>query len=113
MTISLVTVADASTLTSCRPAINKVFAYKMESCRRVSPTSYRYRVTVAPMTSTVRGPSTEVPMGPQNGLQQTSVVNCDDVATIPTSALGRHVGYLLPAQEQALSQAFRSAFDPD
>jgi mRNA interferase MazF len=71
------------------------------------------RVTVAPITSTVRGLSTEVPIGPQNGLQQASVVNCDNIVTIPTSALGRHIGYLLPAQEQALSQAIRSAFDLD
>ena len=41
MTISLVTVADASTLTSCRLAINKVFPYKMAELRRVSAASYR------------------------------------------------------------------------
>ncbi|BBX74370.1 type II toxin-antitoxin system PemK/MazF family toxin [Mycobacterium shinjukuense] len=69
------------------------------------------RVTVAPITGTIRGLSTEVIVGPANGLQQTSVISCDNIATIPTSALGRQLGYLLPDQEPALSQAIRAAFD--
>ena len=71
------------------------------------------RVTVAPITSAVRGLSTEVPVGPGNGLEQESVVSCEGIVTIPTSALQRHVGYLFPAQESALSQAIRAAFDLD
>ena len=69
------------------------------------------RVTVAPITSTVRGLSTEVPVGAANGLDHDSVVSCDNIVTVPTSALGRIVGYLLPAQEVALSAAIRAAFD--
>jgi mRNA interferase MazF len=71
------------------------------------------RVTVAPITSTIRGLSTEVLLGPDNGVHHASVVNCDNIVTIPTSALGRHIGYLFPTQEPALSQAIRSAFDLD
>lgn len=69
------------------------------------------RLTVAPITSTIRGLSTEVPVGPENGLAQTSVVSCDNIVTIPTTALGRQVGYLFESQESALSQAIRAAFD--
>lgn len=69
------------------------------------------RVTVAPITSTVRGLSTEVLVGPENGLDQTSVINCDNLVTIPTASVGRHIGYLLPAQESALTQAICAAFD--
>lgn len=69
------------------------------------------RVTVAPITSTVRGLSTEVPIGAANGLDHESVVSCDNIVTVPTSALGRHLGYLLPAQESALAEAIHSAFD--
>lgn len=69
------------------------------------------RVTVAPITSTVRGLSTEVPVGRANGLDLDSVVNCDNVVTVPTSTLGRHIGYLLPAQEVELAEAIRTAFD--
>jgi mRNA interferase MazF len=71
------------------------------------------RVTVAPITATVRGLSTEVVVGTQNGLDQTSVVSCDNITTIPTNAIGRHIGYLLPDQEPVLSQAIRAAFDLD
>ncbi|HYB38860.1 MAG TPA: type II toxin-antitoxin system PemK/MazF family toxin [Mycobacterium sp.] len=71
------------------------------------------RVTVAPITAAVRGLSTEVVVGTQNGLDQTSVVSCDNITTIPTNAIGRHIGYLLPDQEPVLSQAIRAAFDLD
>ena len=71
------------------------------------------RVTVAPITSTVRGLSTEVPVGAANGLDHDSVVSCDNIVTVPTSALGRHLGYLLPTQEAALAEAIRAAFDLD
>lgn len=71
------------------------------------------RVTVAPITSTVRGLSTEVPVGSANGLDQPSVVSCDNIVTVLKSALGRHIGYLLPAQEAALARAIHAAFDLD
>ncbi|HET9875380.1 MAG TPA: type II toxin-antitoxin system PemK/MazF family toxin [Mycobacterium sp.] len=71
------------------------------------------RVTIAPITSTVRGLSTEVSVGTQNGLQQQSAISCDNITTVPAAAIGRHIGYLLPDQEEALSQAIRAAFDLD
>ncbi len=69
------------------------------------------RVTVAPITSTVRGLSTEVPVGPANGLVHPSVVSCDNVVTVPAAALGRQIGRLLPEQEVALTAALHAAFD--
>jgi mRNA interferase MazF len=71
------------------------------------------RVTVAPITSTIRGLSTEVPVGPANGLAHASVVSCDNIVTVPTSTLGPQIGYLLPAQEADLADAIRTAFDLD
>src|ERR1700704_366463 len=71
------------------------------------------RVTVAPITSTIRGLSTEVPVGAANGLDQNSVVSCDNIVTVPTHTLGRQIGYLLPAQERELAAAVRAAFDLD
>jgi mRNA interferase MazF len=71
------------------------------------------RVTVAPITTTIRGLSTEVPVGRANGIAERSVVNCDNIVTIPVMALGRHIGYLLPAQEAALTAAVHAAFDLD
>jgi mRNA interferase MazF len=70
-------------------------------------------VTVAPITTTVRGLSTEVPVGPANGLAGLSVVSCDHVTTIPTGSLGAQIGVLLDHQEQALSGAIEAAFDLD
>lgn len=69
------------------------------------------RVTVAPITGTVRGLSTEVPVGPANGLDHPSVVSCDNIVTVLASTLGRPIGYLLPAQEEQLAEAIRAAFD--
>lgn len=71
------------------------------------------RVTIAPITSTILGLSTEVSVGPANGLDHDSVVSCDNIVTVPTAALGRHLGYLLPTQETELAQAIRAAFDLD
>lgn len=68
-------------------------------------------VTVAPITTTVRGLVTEVPVGTVNGLDQPSVVSCDNVQTIPISDLGRQIGYLLASQEPALAYAVGNAFD--
>ncbi len=71
------------------------------------------RVTVAPITTTVRGLSTEVPVGPGNGLDAHGVVSCDNIVTVPTAALGPQIGSLLPAQEAHLSTAIHAAFDLD
>jgi mRNA interferase MazF len=69
------------------------------------------RVTVAPITSRVRGLTVEVPVGQSNGLDQDSVINCDNIVTIPTSAVGRQIGLLWSEQEPKLSEAVRAAFD--
>jgi mRNA interferase MazF len=67
------------------------------------------RITVAPITSTVRGLSTEVPVGPSNGLDHACVVSCDNVQSIHISELGRRVGYLLDDQEAELAAALVNA----
>jgi len=71
------------------------------------------RVTVAPITSTIRGLSTELPVGPANGLDHPSVISCDNVVTVPVAALGRQIGRLLPEQEALLTAALHAAFDLD
>ena len=71
------------------------------------------RVTVAPITTTVRGLSTEVPVGPINGLDADGVISCDNIVTVPASVLGAQIGVLLIDQEAALTAAIRAAFDLD
>lgn len=69
------------------------------------------RVTVAPITTTIRGLSTEVPVGSANGLDREGVVSCDNILTVPTSTLGARIGYLQPSQEPDLAESIRAAFD--
>jgi len=59
----------------------------------------------------VRGLSTEVPVGPRNGIDHDSVVQCDNIITIKADRLGRTIGYLFPDQEPTLTEAIIRAFD--
>jgi mRNA interferase MazF len=70
-------------------------------------------VTIAPITGTIRGLSTEVPVGARNGLDHDCVVACDHITTIPVHALGEQIGLLLEDQEPDLTQAIHAAFDLD
>jgi mRNA interferase MazF len=70
-------------------------------------------VTVAPITSTVRGITSEVPVGPRNGLDHDSVVSCDNITTVRRSAVGDTIGLLFDDQEPALARAITDAFDLD
>lgn len=70
-------------------------------------------VTVAPITTTIRGLSSEVGVNAANGLAEPSVVSCDNITTIPTDAVGAQIGVLLDYQEPALSDAIMAAFDLD
>jgi mRNA interferase MazF len=74
---------------------------------------YLNTVTVAPITTTIRGLSTEVELGTANGLEDRCIVACDHVTTIPATALGDQVGRLLDHQEPRLTDAIRAAFDLD
>jgi mRNA interferase MazF len=49
-------------------------------------------VTVAPITSTIRGIASEVVLGTEAGLKRPSAVNLDNVATVPRSGLRTYVG---------------------
>jgi mRNA interferase MazF len=74
---------------------------------------YLATVTVAPITTTIRGLSTEVPVGEENGLAGASVVSCDNVTTVPADSLGTQIGVLLDHQEALLTAAIQAAFDLD
>lgn len=71
------------------------------------------RVTVAPITTRVRGLSSEVSVGPRNGLESDGVVSCDNIVTVPSATLGRQIGVLFSEQELELSRAIHAAFDLD
>lgn len=69
------------------------------------------KVTLAPITRTIKGLSSEVPVGPDNGLVHDCVVALDNVVTIPVNLLGRTVGYLGAEQEVQLARAVVLAYD--
>lgn len=68
-------------------------------------------VTVAPITSTVRGITSEIPVGPRNGLDHDSVISCDNITTVRKEAVGDTVGVLFDDQEAELARAISDAFD--
>jgi mRNA interferase MazF len=53
-----------------------------------------HTVTVAAVTSTMRGSPTEVPVGPDEGLEDSSCVNLSNVYTVRQSDLRTFVGSL-------------------
>ena len=70
-------------------------------------------ITVAPITTTIRGLATEVMVGLRNNLDHDCVVHCDSIQTIPRAHLLAPIGFFLPDQEDDLARAIRAAFDLD
>lgn len=70
-------------------------------------------VTVAPITTTIRGIPTEVVIGPECGLKTTSAINLDNLVTVPKAGLRSFVGTVPPAAMEKLREAvlFALGFD--
>lgn len=71
------------------------------------------KVTVAPVTSRIKGLSSEVPLGRRNGLETECAASIDNVVTVSVDHLGRILGYLSQEQEQQLASAIVLAYDLD
>ena len=52
------------------------------------------RVTVAPVSSTVRGVASEVALGSEDGFKQSCAINLHNIVTVPKDGLGRRVAQL-------------------
>lgn len=70
-------------------------------------------VIVVLVTTRLRGLPTEVELGGAHGLTEGSVANCDNLLTIPKSALVPRLGTLGPAELHALDHALRIALALD
>ena len=69
-------------------------------------------VTCAPITRTIRGIRTEVEIGPDQGLPEQCVINCDNVITVPIEDLDvQPVGHLDEIKRAELDRALRFALD--
>ena len=69
------------------------------------------KVICAPVNSTFVGLETQVPVGIEEGLKQTSCVNCDQLVLIEKSRLTNYVGSLPPMKLRALRRALRVGLD--
>jgi len=61
---------------------------------RASIVDHLARVTVAPVTSTIRGVASEVALGTEDGLKQPCAINLHNIVTVPKEGLGRRVAQL-------------------
>jgi mRNA interferase MazF len=61
---------------------------------RDSTLPYLARVTVAPITSTIRGVPSQVVLGTEDGMKQPCAVNLHNLATVEQQRLGRRVARL-------------------
>ena len=68
-------------------------------------------ILVAPVTRTVRGIPTEVPLGPEEGLAMEGVAALDNVLTFPKSMLVRRIGALAAGRIAEPCEALRAAVD--
>jgi len=76
---------------------------------RTSAIPYLSRVTVAPITSTIRGVPSEVMLGPEDGMKQPCVANLHNVMTVNQTALGRVVARLNSLRMQEICGALAFA----
>jgi len=76
---------------------------------RDSAYAVRLSVTVAPVTRRVRGLLAEVPLGPADGLPRPSVVNVDNINTIPKFSVQEYIATLSAAKLQAVEAAIHFA----
>ncbi len=68
-------------------------------------------VIAGPVTSTVRGLSTEVELSEADGVRRACVVNLDNIQLVPRSRLVRRVGRATPHTLRAICAAATAAID--
>lgn len=73
----------------------------------------RALVTVAPLTTRMRGIPVEVKLGPDDGLPKDCVINLDSVVTIRKTRLERRLAVLGPEKLLAAGEALRFALALD
>jgi len=68
-------------------------------------------VICAPVSTKHHGLSTQVPVGPEEGLKHESSIHCDELVSLPKAVLTDFVGQLGPATLRGLEQALMIALD--
>jgi mRNA interferase MazF len=80
---------------------------------RGSAIRYLSRVTVAPITSTIRGVPSEVALGPDDGLRQSCAANLHNVMTVSQQGLGRRLAQLSTQRMRDVCAALNFALGCD
>ena len=80
---------------------------------RDSAISYLSTVTVAPLTSTIRGVPSEVVLGEDDGMRAPCAVNVHNTITVTQDRLGKRVGRLNSARMNEVCAALRFSLGCD
>lgn len=72
---------------------------------------YLEEVTVAPITSTVRGIPSEVSLSQSDGMPRDCAINCDHLQTVPKGKIGSLIATLSKNKIIDVGQAIRFALD--
>lgn len=78
---------------------------------RTSALRYLTYVTIAPITSTIRGIPTEVVLDEDDGMKKRCAVNLDHIITVPRARLGRLVTTLSALRLSAITRAIAFALE--
>lgn len=76
---------------------------------RSAALEYLSRVTVAPITSTIRGVPSEVRLGPDDGMKQECCINLHNLVTVSQDGVGRRLARLGPNRMEAVCAALEFA----
>ncbi|MBI1949690.1 MAG: type II toxin-antitoxin system PemK/MazF family toxin [Deltaproteobacteria bacterium] len=71
------------------------------------------QIVVAPITRTVRGIATEVPLGTEHGLKEPSAAKLDQLQAVHRDRLGRHLGSIDATRKRDVRDALLFALDLD
>jgi mRNA interferase MazF len=70
-------------------------------------------ITIAPITSTIRGIPSEVALTPADGLRAECAANCDNIQTVPKANLGAFITHLSQAKMREVRAAIEFALGFD
>jgi mRNA interferase MazF len=80
---------------------------------RSSAITYLSTVTVAPITSAIRGVPSEVVLNEEDGMKAPCAVNLHNAVTVSQDRLGKRVAQLAPRRMSAICAALRFALGCD
>jgi mRNA-degrading endonuclease toxin of MazEF toxin-antitoxin module len=70
---------------------------------------YLNKFVAVEVTTTIRRIAVEVPLGRAEGLPAKCVANCDNIRTVPHSALTKRIGQLSPTRHSEVKRALGHA----